>query len=59
MLPGGLLYQRQCWPQAGGAGEQDARLTEALEWLRAVFNTMLREEMKRRQAAQTEPTDGE
>jgi hypothetical protein len=30
------------WPHAGGAGDQDAWLTDALEYLRLVHDAMLR-----------------
>jgi hypothetical protein len=43
----GAMYQRESWPAAGGAGDQDAWLTQALEWLRDVHNAMLREAAKR------------
>lgn len=46
----GAIYQRQCWPTAGGAGEQDAWLTQALDYLCDVHNAMMREASKRREA---------
>ena len=40
----GARYERVSWPTAGGgAGEQDAWLTQALVYLRSVHNAMLRE----------------
>ncbi len=43
----GARYERVSWPRAGGAGEQDAWLTGALEWLCDVHNAMLHEAMRR------------
>jgi hypothetical protein len=40
-------YERQAWPRAGGAGEQDARLTQTLEYLQGVHNAMIREASRR------------
>jgi hypothetical protein len=39
----GARYARVSWPHAGGAGDQDAWLTDALEYLRLVHDAMLRE----------------
>ncbi len=39
----GARYERVSWPTNGGAGEQDAWLTQALEYLRSVHNALLRE----------------
>ncbi len=47
---GGARYERASWPRRGGAGEQDARLTQMLTHLRDVFNAMLREEVERARA---------
>jgi hypothetical protein len=40
----GVRYQRTSWPQDGGAGEQDAWLTRALEHLCDVHNDILAEQ---------------
>jgi hypothetical protein len=47
----GARYERVSWPAAGGAGDQDAWLTQALGHLRAVYNAILREDVKRDRAA--------
>jgi hypothetical protein len=39
----GARYERVSWPTRGGAGDQDAWLTQALDYLRVVHNTLLRE----------------
>ena len=40
-------YERIAWPRPGGAGRQDAWLTAALDYLRLVFNAILREDVAR------------
>jgi hypothetical protein len=43
----GARYERASWPAAGGAGDQDAWLTQALEHVQIVHNALLREAAKR------------
>lgn len=51
----GARYERNSWPAAGGAGDQEAWLTQALTWLRRVYNAMLREEIARTSTRPKEP----
>ncbi|HWK09906.1 MAG TPA: hypothetical protein VNR64_07640 [Vicinamibacterales bacterium] len=49
----GARYERVSWPASGGAGDQDAWLTQALEHLRLGHNAMLREHQPRAPKAET------
>ena len=49
----GARYERVSLPRGAGAGNQDAKLTQALEYLRIVHNALLREAAAR--SRQQEP----
>lgn len=49
MLPyGGVLYERRFWHDAGGAGDQDAWLAAATDYVCQVQNRVLMEASTRR-----------
>jgi hypothetical protein len=56
VVPMGVArYERVAWPRPGGAGRQDAWLTAALDYLRLVYNAMVREDVTRHQKAAPAP----
>lgn len=46
----GARYERVAWPRAGGAGEQDAWLTEACNVIRLTLNAVIAEQTERAKA---------
>lgn len=45
---GGVTCERVCWPAAGGAGDQDARLVMALEHMAGVLSRVIAEQVAAR-----------
>jgi hypothetical protein len=54
---GGVMWHRIALPAAGAVGDQDAKLMDALDYLRTVTNKLLWQRQPARAASPAEPED--